>query len=166
MTAARFNEGKPRFSTVHPIIMEVIGHRPLLVRAFASVGTYGARKYDDVVGTRLNYMLGGTLGIEYMDSALRHAFYIKCGEDIDKESGCRHLDHIVWNIATLLAFLTHGKCEPIPVPKHISCDKIEITGDIFTQLHSVSFRNEIFEDLNYMLCNGIIYDTILLEENT
>ena len=140
--AARFNEGKPRFTTIHPDVMDVISAEPLLIDAFARVGGYGASKYDDKLGTRLNYMLGGKNAQEYIDSACRHAFALCRKRELRcPESGQLHMDHIVWNLTVLVAFSISNKCEPMNVPEHIEipCTSCIVSGDLFDFIHALAF---------------------------
>jgi hypothetical protein len=84
--AARFNDGKVRFSTIHPAMYTHL----------ARVGHKGAEKY-----ARHNYLKGGKPASEYLDSALRHLFSVMAGEWLDPETGCPHAAHVAWNMLFL-----------------------------------------------------------------
>lgn len=81
-TGKRDNKGKPAFNLV-----------PLhLLEGCADVLSGGARKY----GT-WNWTKGMAWSIS-VACLLRHLFaWFYKGEDIDKESGCHHIDHVIAN---------------------------------------------------------------------
>lgn len=81
----RFNEGKPRWSLVDFKDLE----------GMVNVLEFGANKYSDH-----NWRKGlMTTGI--VDSLMRHiASYLE-GQDIDEESGLRHIDHMMCNVMFL-----------------------------------------------------------------
>lgn len=61
------------------------------------VGTFGASKYSP----------RGWLSVpdakeRYMDALMRHLMHHFSGEDIDPESGLKHLAHAAWNILAVL----------------------------------------------------------------
>ena len=67
------------------------------------IGTFGANKYCD------NGWQSVENGVSrYTDALLRHLFAHLEGEEIDPESGYRHLAHSVWNALAILS-LTHKK---------------------------------------------------------
>lgn len=89
MAALRFNEGKPKVSYMlqFPVVMEAIGR----------IMEFGACKYADG-----NWKKGGKPDQEYLDSGLRHLLLWLDGEQFDKDSGCSHLGHAIWNLSALL----------------------------------------------------------------
>ena len=96
MTAERDNAGKPE---LHYILT-----MPRTMEALSAVLTEGAKKYE-----YLNYLKGGKPDQEYWDSALRHlrdaGRYIVSQDQkdlYDKETGCHHVAHAIWNLAMLL----------------------------------------------------------------
>lgn len=61
------------------------------------VGTFGANKYTD----------NGWQSVEnpeerYTNALLRHLFKYYNGEEIDQESGLKHLAHLAWNALAIL----------------------------------------------------------------
>lgn len=67
------------------------------------IGTFGANKYCDNGWQSVENGVG-----RYTDALLRHLFAHLEGEEIDPESGYRHLAHVAWNILAILS-LTHKK---------------------------------------------------------
>lgn len=88
--AARYNEGKPALSYILTFPAALIG--------FARVCMYGEKKYK-----KYNYLKGAQQS-QYADCLLRHLNAHWRGEEVDPESGCRHVDHIVWNALALSEF--------------------------------------------------------------
>lgn len=82
-TGARYNVGKP------PISMVLDADQA--IKGAADVLAFGAEKYS-----RGNW-LGGLSHVEIVDSLMRHLMAYNKGEDIDPESGLRHVDHITCN---------------------------------------------------------------------
>lgn len=88
--ALRYNEGKPKlgyFARSFPTMLEAI----------ARIKEFGAAKYDDG-----NWRKGNKPDDEYLDSMTRHLDKFLAGEEHDKDSGCHHLGHAVWNLCALL----------------------------------------------------------------
>lgn len=88
--ARRFNEGKPKlgyFARSFPKMLETV----------ARIKEFGAVKYDEG-----NWRKGNKPDAEYLDSAARHLAKFLEGEAHDKDSGCHHLGHMVWNLCALL----------------------------------------------------------------
>tara|TARA_Y100000310_G_C20478006_1_gene713355 strand:- start:611 stop:940 length:330 start_codon:yes stop_codon:yes gene_type:complete len=86
--ADRDNEGKPELSYMLTF--------PNAWKSFAAVCMSGARKYS-----RGNYLKGAPLS-QYQDCLLRHLLAWANGEDIDPDSKCHHLAHVIWNALCLL----------------------------------------------------------------
>jgi len=95
--ALRFNTGKPELNYLLTF--------PLAIYEFAKVCMYGGKKYD-----RGNYLKGGKPLSEYADCLLRHLTAWQNGEDIDPESECSHLGHVVWNALAICHFFLSGNC--------------------------------------------------------
>ena len=96
MKAQRHNKGKPELSYWLQF--------PRSAEALSRVMEYGATKYE-----RGNWALGGKPDEEYVDSAMRHLTammkYYKTGDKsdlFDKESGCLHIGHAMFNIMALI----------------------------------------------------------------
>lgn len=68
----------------------------------AKVFTFGANKYGD-----RNWELGFNYG-RIIASTLRHIFAFCRGEDLDPETGLRHLAHAACNVLFLLTFQLRG----------------------------------------------------------
>jgi len=85
--ALRHNDGKAELAYMATM--------PNAWRGFARVCTYGGTKY-----ARYNYLIGAPYS-QYVNCLLRHLLAFMEGEDVDAESGCRHLDHLVWNALML-----------------------------------------------------------------
>ena len=85
--ADRYNSGKPKLSFMldFPNAMEMM----------ADVADYGAKKYS------LHNWKKGLPVRKIADSLLRHLTDYMNGEDVDEESLCYHLGHIVWNACAL-----------------------------------------------------------------
>jgi len=77
----RFDQGKIRVDLLSPISMQ----------GCASVLTFGANKYEE------HNWRKGMKWSRVIGSLLRHTFLFMAGEDIDKESGLPHVDHIGCN---------------------------------------------------------------------
>lgn len=83
----RYNTGKPQWSLVHFKSLE-----PLV-----QVLEYGKKKYTtDTASGRDNWKLGLDLD-EILDSMQRHLAALIDGEETDKESGLKHIGHIMAN---------------------------------------------------------------------
>lgn len=87
--ALRHNAGKSPMGYIFefPSVLEVIGR----------VMEFGAAKYEDG-----NWRKGGKADKEYWDCLTRHLVKIKQGEVYDKDSGCAHLGHAIWNLLALM----------------------------------------------------------------
>lgn len=88
--AERHDKGKPE--------LYYLDSWPTALNEVARVCTNGAKKY-----TRGNYLLGQPYS-ELISAAHRHGF--KFGNhltpDYDRESGCHHIAHQIWNLLQLL----------------------------------------------------------------
>lgn len=63
------------------------------------VGTFGCTKYGE---GNWQYLENGI--DRYKDALFRHLFQWMQGEEIDKESGIKHLSHALWNLSAVLEF--------------------------------------------------------------
>jgi len=63
------------------------------------VGTFGGQKYGF---GNWQYLENGI--DRYKDALFRHLFQWMQGEEIDKESGIKHLSHALWNLSAVLEF--------------------------------------------------------------
>lgn len=63
------------------------------------VGTFGCTKYGE---GNWQYLENGI--DRYKDALFRHLFQWLQGEEIDKESGIKHLSHALWNLSAVLEF--------------------------------------------------------------
>lgn len=63
------------------------------------VGTFGCSKYGE---GNWQYLENGI--DRYKDALFRHLFQWLQGEEIDKESGIKHLSHALWNLSAVLEF--------------------------------------------------------------
>jgi len=79
--ALRYNQGKPQWSLVDFESLE----------GLVQVLEYGAQKY-----ARDNWKKGMPV-TQVSESLMRHLFAFLRGEDIDPESGCRHISHVMCN---------------------------------------------------------------------
>lgn len=68
----------------------------------ARVGEFGAKKYG-----QFNYM-GGSSYMRFLGSCARHLAAFIRGEDVDKESGCSHLAHLVFDCLMVLEWMNRG----------------------------------------------------------
>lgn len=128
----RYNQGKTRLSLVPNSAIEGIGQ----------VLTYGANKYtvkDDkgniLVDGANNWRKGMPWG-EVLDSLKRHLLAFEKGEDVDIESNCLHIDHLLTNAAFLKEFY-----------------KIYPEGD--NRVHSYLGRKRIGLDIDEVLADWI-----------
>jgi hypothetical protein len=94
--ALRYNQHKPKLS--------LITEMPLALEGITRVLEFGATKYG-----RRNWQKGMPF-TEILDSMLRHQLAWANGEDVDPESGLRHVDHVACN-ALFLAELCRLKLE-------------------------------------------------------
>jgi hypothetical protein len=79
--ALRYNQGKPQWSLVDFDSLEGLVH----------VLEHGARKYS-----KDNWKKGMPV-TQVSESLMRHLFAFLRGEDVDPESGCRHISHVMCN---------------------------------------------------------------------
>lgn len=87
--AMRYNDGKPKLSYF-------MRSFPRMAEAIARVKEMGGIKYEEG-----NWKKGNKPDEEYWDSMFRHLQYIFTGEEYDKDSGCLHIAHAVWNMCAL-----------------------------------------------------------------
>jgi hypothetical protein len=79
---------------------------PLALEGLANVLEFGAKKYEEH-----NWRKGMKWG-RIIASLLRHTFKFMGGEDLDKESGLPHVDHIICNAMFLSeTFRTHKELD-------------------------------------------------------
>lgn len=90
--ALRYNQGKPQWSLVDFDSLEGLVH----------VLEYGARKYS-----KDNWKKGMPV-TQVSESLMRHLFAFLRGDDIDPESGCRHISHVMCN-AMFLEYILRDK---------------------------------------------------------
>lgn len=88
MTALRYNKDKPRLAYILQF--------PSVTKIIARIMEFGAAKYDEG-----NWKKGGKPDDEYLNSMLRHLTAWQEGELYDKDSGCSHLGHAIWNLMAL-----------------------------------------------------------------
>lgn len=88
--ALRFNSGKPKLGYF-------LRSFPKALEAVARVKEFGANKYGDD-----NWRLGNKPDEEYIDSLSRHIIAFLQNETYDKDSGCHHIGHAIWNLSALL----------------------------------------------------------------
>ena len=101
-TALKYDEGKPKFSTVPKgALLET-----------AKVFTYGANKYG-----KHNYS-GKMVGSRYIDAAQRHILAYEMGEDID-ESGHPHLAHAIASLMMALDGILIGQVDDDRNPMYL-----------------------------------------------
>jgi hypothetical protein len=86
-----------RFNSDKPMMAYFMRSFPKMTEAVARVKEMGAIKYNDG-----NWKLGNKPDDEYWNSMFRHLTYIFGGEDYDKDTGCLHIAHAVWNLCALL----------------------------------------------------------------
>lgn len=92
-TAVRDDAGKPDMSLLDADAME----------GTAAVLSFGAKKY-----AKHNWKKGMPWG-RVIGSMLRHTFKFMSGEDVDKESGLPHVDHIACNAMFLQNYYRNKK---------------------------------------------------------
>jgi hypothetical protein len=83
--ALRYNQGKLQWSLVDFKSLE----------GLVNVLEYGANKYAP------NNWKKGMPVTQVSESLMRHLFAYLQGEDVDPESGCRHLSHVMCNVMFL-----------------------------------------------------------------
>lgn len=84
----RFNEGKLRVDLITPEI----------TKGIAEVLTFGANKYGD------SNWCKGQKWSKVIASLKRHLLAIESGEDFDKESGLKHINHVLCNAGFLTTY--------------------------------------------------------------
>jgi hypothetical protein len=87
--AMRYNDGKPKLSYF-------MRSFPRMAEAIARVKEMGGIKYEEG-----NWKKGNKPDAEYWDSMFRHLNAVFTGEEYDKDSGCLHIAHAVWNMCAL-----------------------------------------------------------------
>lgn len=90
--ALRYNQGKTQWSLVDFDSLE----------GLVQVLEYGAQKY-----ARDNWKKGMPV-TQVSESLMRHLFAFLRGEDVDPESGCRHISHVMCN-AMFLEYILREK---------------------------------------------------------
>jgi hypothetical protein len=103
--AVRHDQGKPMPELLSPVAMMGI----------ARVLEFGARKYA------ANNWRKGMSWSRCVASLLRHTFKFMAGEDVDKESGLPHVDHMACNVMFLQEYFRTKKDLD---------DRFKIEGDI------------------------------------
>lgn len=84
--ALRFNKEKPMVDEIYPQAILEIGE----------VSLQGAKKYD-----KGNWQKGAPSTVSY-GSLMRHLLKWYKGEDIDPETGCHHIAHVMWNAMAII----------------------------------------------------------------
>ena len=69
----------------------------LAIKAVAEIGSYGAKKYK-----RSSWKDVPDKEIRYEDALHRHLLARAAGENLDSESGLKHLAHAAWGILAIL----------------------------------------------------------------
>jgi 5'(3')-deoxyribonucleotidase len=168
----RYNEGKTRLGLIPTSAIEGIG----------KVLTYGANKYTvkdadgNIVIDGANNWKKGLPWMEVIDSLERHLTAFKNGEDIDPESNCYHVDHLLTNAAFLKEFYKiypQGDNRPhkyLKMPRigldidEVLCDWVggwmELRG-IKERPHSWLFDRAISEEFKKMEAEGTLKDFML-----
>lgn len=70
--------------------------------AYVRVAEFGAKKYAPWNWSK------GLARVQLLGSLLRHTFAYIRGEDLDRETGLLHTDHILWNAAALVHNVHHN----------------------------------------------------------
>ena len=145
----RYNNGKNRLSLVPTSAIEGIGQ----------VLTYGANKYTvrdekgNILVNGANNWRKGLPWMEVVDSLERHLSQFLKGEDVDPESNCMHIDHLLTNAAFLKEFYTifpegDNRIHPYLNTKRIGLDIDDVLAD-FTGHWSRYHGQEIPESWNF-----------------
>ncbi len=92
-SGARYNSGKPDFSLIPLTTLE----------GEARVWAFGAKKYKS-----WNWLKGMDWSVPYA-SAMRHLAAWQSGEDVDKETGLKHIDHAICNLRMLTYYAENYK---------------------------------------------------------
>lgn len=96
-----------KYDNDKPMLAQFYKHFHNAYNALVEVATYGFKKYNEDL-TDPNWK---KVSIErYEDALFRHFDKYLTGELVDKESGKKHLAHIIWN-ACVLYELNEGKNE-------------------------------------------------------
>lgn len=66
-----------------------------ITRSYVAVAEFGVKKYAAWNWSK------GLPRVQLLSSLLRHTFAAIRGKEFDEESGCSHIDHILWNAAAL-----------------------------------------------------------------
>lgn len=90
--ARKADAGKARFDLIPP--------EPIL--ELAEIYTYGAEKYAEDSWRQVP-------ANKYEAALHRHLNAWKRGQDVDEESGFRHLAHALWNVVALMELTRGGK---------------------------------------------------------
>jgi len=84
---------------------------PEMMIALAEVLTYGATKYDE------RNWEGGLVFMDNYAAAMRHLLLWASGVDIDHESGLKHIDHAMVNLAMISTQTRRGRKDLDDRPK-------------------------------------------------
>lgn len=106
-SGARFNDGKPDLSLIP--LETLMGE--------ARVWMHGEKKY-----ARFNWQRGMKWSVP-LACALRHLAAWQRGEDIDPESGERHLDHAMCNLRMLAYYADHYSEGDDRIPKPLEATR-------------------------------------------
>lgn len=92
MTGKKFDDGKPRYDLIPPVVLEQL----------AAVLTFGAKKYGPN-----NWQSVPDAKNRYYSAMMRHVEADRGGEVFDEESGLPHLTHALACVTFLLHFALH-----------------------------------------------------------
>lgn len=102
MTGKKFDDGKPRYDLIPPVVLEQL----------ATVLTFGAKKYGPN-----NWQSVPDASNRYYSAMLRHVEADRGGEVFDEESGLPHLTHAL----ACVAFMLHGRMVQPEVVQRPGC---------------------------------------------
>ena len=97
-------DGSMKYDKGKPLANILFEDFPHALSAVIDIATYGAEKY-----ARNSWKTVPNAHQRYSDAMVRHELYRGMGENLDAESGLKHLAHMAWNVLAILELEITGK---------------------------------------------------------
>lgn len=135
MTGKKFDDGKPRYDLIPPVVLEQL----------ATVLTFGAKKYGPN-----NWQTVPDAQNRYYSAMMRHVEADRGGEVFDEESGLPHLTHAL----ACVTFLLHGRMVQPDAVQRPGCKvppELEPLLEWLGPSHSIKFLDNA-DSLSTIVC--------------